>query len=778
MRKIHLKSFALTFIIILVIFSAPKAEKIVKCGYFEGGSNPVHSLLRDEFTRQLKFILDDSINFVYTPTGYNTADWNRKKSKQLAENIVLNTELDMVIAFGPWVVNDLLEAGFDKPIIAFYQFDPKLTSLIDDNNRPIADNLTLLWDPEKVVRDISLISKLTDKKNLGWLYFPNADEGDTVFEFVKRVAADYDLKVVTDTGSDDKGTYTYFKSYAKLSNRVDMVYMAPLWGMDNNKIGALFRSLHREKKPGFIYDGSLILEKGAFATSNYYRIVSEARLLAENTKLIIENEVTPADLPVIYNSGTILAVNEDAAKNSGIELPERLLNSYLTIPAKTTDDIEYYSLSDALFRAVSQNPGYLARESALKAAAFNSEAQKRKFYPQLSANGSYRYSDDNFTHNYYEYFDNSQLEATLVLDQKLFSKTTKKSIELSQAEEEIKKEELNSFKSTLERDLTLAYLEYLKLREIKAAFVNKRKMIDFNIELMSAIMSRNDDNTSDIFRLEAKRAKINSQVVEIRKDIENVRVLINSLLNFPPSSELTFDTVTFSQKMFLAREVNIINKIDLKSKQDLLAANLLQTTLADSPDIKIKDKIIELRKKYSESYKATYYPEFSLQASLNFHDRLKEDIYFSEKKSSWSLGGKIELPLFLGGQRGKTAQKLTELTYKSEYEKDETALEIMNRLNAQLNNFISRALSFTSVYNNYDYSSKALDNVNEKYNKGSVTVGEFFNAFDVSLKADVDIISVRYNYYQEMTKLFYLTGNSGTDNYSDFLNEFHKLISY
>ena len=104
-----------SLLVLLSIFLSPTNAKEIKrfnIGYFEAGQYEVHAILREEYFKQLENLLPDNIQIVSIPEGYRSADWNREQSKKMAQQLCEIKHLDFILAVGPWVVQDLLEAGF------------------------------------------------------------------------------------------------------------------------------------------------------------------------------------------------------------------------------------------------------------------------------------------------------------------------------------------------------------------------------------------------------------------------------------------------------------------------------------------------------------------------------------------------------------------------------------------------------------------------------------------------------------------------------------------
>ncbi len=394
--------------------------KKIKIGFFEAGKYDIHSILRDEYFKQLESLLPDSIQIITIPEGYRSADWNRPASKKMAGELARLKNIDMILAIGPWVVQDLLDAGFDKPIIGMHQFNPKAEGLTIANDRPKAENLTVHFRPGKVAEDIRALTKLMPVERLGVLAFSSDDTANSVYNHIKALGDQLGFKVFSATEFDNEGTFAFYKSYNTLKKKhVDAIYLGPLWGLNSLDIENFFEMLNKEKVPSFTDEGSLLIRVGATATNNYFGLISEAYYNAYKTLEII-NGTTPADLPIILRSNSHLAINKHSAKLCELKMRADAYNSYEIIGAENNSDITPSTLSELVSRAISQNPKILSQIDLLDAAEAQNAIAKSSYKPQIYGDAAYNYTDNNYHHNLSNSSEKEIFTSALHISQTLF----------------------------------------------------------------------------------------------------------------------------------------------------------------------------------------------------------------------------------------------------------------------------------------------------------------------------------------------------------------------
>jgi outer membrane protein TolC/ABC-type uncharacterized transport system substrate-binding protein len=774
LRRTCLTALSIALLVTLLANqSGAETKRRFNLGYFEAGPYPVHTLLRSEFYSQLEQLIADEFQFVKIPSGFRSASWKRDSCRIMAAELARTDDIDILIALGPWVIHDLLEAGFDKPIIGMHQFDPVAEGLLDSDWRPVADNLTVHQRPDRITADLAFISSLVDIKRLGFLYFPSADEKDILLERVKRVAAQLGIEVVTADEYDNYGTFAYFKSFHSLDKDIDAIYLAPLWGLKTANLGRFLELVNDAGVPSLTSEGKLILEKGAFATRSYYSAISEAKFGAVKAARIMRGEL-PADLPVSLRCGQALGVNNATAIKCGVSLPQQVLSDFQVVEAPASGETPYYSLSDAVNRAMSQNPGYLAVYQALDAAAKAARQVSSDYLPHIYGTTRLTHIDDNLTHNFRGLISDHLYNTSLHLEQRVFSLETIREIQLASSRHELEKINLGQAQLDLELAVNLAYLNFLRVTENLNAHRVNRSLIEHNLELALTENQIDQGDSLDVIRLEDERYQATLRVIQAEADLRIAGVLLNELFNMSGNDPFLLDTVSFSEEAFLVGEGNLYRKMKDRPSQQALENSLLAQALALNPGTRYSQARIDIQKQLLAKNTSRYFPSVGLRASLNFSNWLEETPTFHEESTTWSVGGFLNLPIFLGADRSRERARLKAELNELEYSRDDASLDVMSQVQANLHRLIGAANSLTPSVQSRRRSRQFLDAVVPAYNGGRVELLGLLDAQTNSLEADLAAINARFSYYDAMARLAHAVGWTAHDTYSNFRDEFHR----
>ncbi|MEW6411858.1 MAG: ABC transporter substrate binding protein [Candidatus Zixiibacteriota bacterium] len=753
------------------VSTAAETKHSFNLGYFEAGPNPEHSLLRTEFYNQLSQLLPDGYQYVRIPNGFRSAEWNRDDCKRMARELVREKDVDILIAMGPWVVNDLIEAGYDRPILAIHQFNPRYEGLLDENGRPVIDNLTVHEQPGKMFDDLRVLTGLVDVKRLGFLFFPSAGEQEKVLAELTAIGEKLGFEVITADEYDNYGVFAYFKSFHSLPKDIDAIYIGPSANLKTENISSFLQLPINDGTPLFAYEGKVVLEKGAFATASYFTALSEARFNADKAVRIMTGE-KPADLPVAFRGAMGLAVNNEVALQCGIHLPEAVLSDFFVVEAKPAEDAPYFTLADAVNRAAMQNPGYLAQYDALEAAVQTAGQARAEYMPQIYGTAGLLYVDNNTADNYRDLISNDQYYASLNLEQKIVSLETLKSIKVAAQERELENINLTKAQLDLELAVSLAYLEYLRAQETFTTCVNNRTLIEHSLELATSKSRMGDGDSLDVVRLEDERYQATIRVVDARAEVRVARAILNSLFNLPGDRDLVLESARFSEEALWAYEGEFQDLLKDLPSQEQFKQSMVAQALSENPAVKSFDTRINIQKQLLSKNSARFYPTLGFKASLNFSDWLEDTPLFEENNTTWSVGGFLNIPLFLGKERLRERGKLKANLSEMEYRRDDTSLKIMRDIHTQVNKLIAADNHMVPAYQSKKRATQLLSIVVPEYSSGKRTLWNLLDAQSNSLRAELNAINARFAYWEAIARLVHAAGWTAHDDYTDFQDQF------
>jgi outer membrane protein len=738
------------------------APKLLRIGYFEPGEYDYNSLMREAIHHELDKLAPSDLTIIFVPSGFRSAAWHRDSSRIMARELVANKNLDLILAAGPWSVQDLLAAGCTIPIVGFNQLEPDAGGLLSSDGRPIAPNLTVEVSSGRLESDLSVIRSLIHVKRLGVLAFEDPDAKNHLVDSLRTLAGHYNIEVVTASGFNAWGTYAFFKSYTELDRKIDALYISPLWGLDQSAANDFLAMVSRDHIPLFVGSDRTLVSRGAFASAIGNTPMESARFNAEKI-LRIAAGAKPVDLPVSIFGAVALSVNEAAMKECRIELPDNALADAYVIPAPVDPTTPHFTLADAVARALEQNPGYLAQYQALDSASAAATRVLSTLLPRVNAYASATHADANSVHNNFDEIKPDAYSSGVTLDATLFSLSAIRSVQLNARRVDAARTGVDNAAVEIASGVTTAYLNYLKANELAAVATLKRSIIDELLGVARSQLPFGNGDTLETLKWEQERVRAAMEFADADNNIRVARVLLNVLLNRSGDDPLTLDPGSYSNEALLADWSRLNRLMPTAGRTSTVQDFLTREAIANNPRVRSVDVEIESQKLRLDRNWARYFPTLGIHAGYNLIDSLADrSPEFAPKHHTWSLGASLNLPLFEGGQRVRERQRLRAELNALEYRRDDVRLQAMGQVQAAIYQLKSAGNAAEMATQLYEVSSNTLNRARDGYDIGTQTFTEAVTALDKHISARESEIASRYGYFGYQMALLKIVGWSPT----------------
>ncbi len=734
------------------LYSADK--KRINVAFFEAGESPTHSLLRSEFKRTLSIISPENIDIVFTPTGFKTGGWDKDSCQVLAKQLSEQTNIDIIITFGPWVVEDLLEVKCQKPIIAMHRVDPVSEGLLNSESIPIVNNLTVQNREGKIEQDIFSFHEMIGFKKLGVLYFPSNDEQEKIISRIKQIGTQLNFEVFSAEGFNNRGTYAFFKAYKNLkANNIDALYLFPLWGLDVSKIKEFIKLPNSDKIPTFSYEGLAPVQRGALASNASLSYISEAYYNAYKF-VEIANGVKPSSLSTKLSERPTMIINEETARKIDFEITRAYYTNANIITSPPTEELLPMSITEAVSLAHNQNPQILANLDAITASKANKAEKKSVMYPHLNLSASAFHNDDNTVNNSHFWLNNDGYEATINLTQNIIDLPSFKEIKAASQKIELSEHKNQQSKLNLELMVLLTYIDNLQIREEHELYKQNREHFNLYREIAQVQAEQLEKDSIDSRRWENEWLNASSEITDFRYKNISAKILFNSFLNLPPENEILFDSTDFNLKFMLNEFRALYNLSKTKKEQKSLLNYIIAEGILNNPEKKIINNQLSLAQIYREKNSSTFYPALRVRGSYTLGNRLADDPpLFEEKSNSWSLFGELSWSIFDGGSRSQEKKKLKAKFSEIEYRSDALSLKIMGDISKSFYEILNNSDQLPSVFEARKIAKSNLETIVMKYEKNNADYLELVAAQKEAFETRLKFIRKRYDYFRSVTKL-------------------------
>jgi len=732
--------------------------KIFRIGFLEAGEHAPHAAMREAYRSQLERILDSNLAVVYPPNGFLTAAWNRDSCRAMARRLAAQSNIDLIGALGPWVVEDLIAAECTKPIVALYRCDPLREGLVGSDGRPVYGNLTVDVVPARFRQDLTTLTAIVPVKKLGVLYFASTDERPRIMAAIDSLGRSLGFEVVGAEAYNIAGTFAFFKAYGALGPKVDAVYAPFLWGMERDKPREFFERLASEGVPVYSSEGRFAVERGAILSRTNITLDARAWFDAWKTVRILKGE-KPADLPTTCPETPTLMVNEAVFQNLKLEYPEDLLKESETVPAQVPPEAPRYSLPDAVRRALDQNPGHLAAYEALASAAAAASRAWTNYLPQVVGSVSAYHFDDHTISNDFGETKNDRFGGSVTLEQQLFSLSAIRSIQIESDKRKLAVINYNQDSLDLTMAVTTAFLDCLKVDEVLAAAIQYRRSVTYCLEMARTGESISGKESPAIGRLRSEQLIASSQVLESHRTQWAAHVMLNSLLNQAGDTPFALDTSGFSRTEAAREQQMMWTLMRSASRKAQTRDYLVAQGLEFNPRVRRVRREVDIQHLALAQNRARYFPTLGFRSILNYSDRLRDyPPVFVEKDFSWCIGIDLKLPLFLGGDRLKERRQLNADVSGLEYRRDQAALDVMRDISIEADNLMNALRQSDLLEEALGLQNPQLESAIGEFVSGRSGYLEALDAVRSGFYVGIRAIDARFAYLQSTAKLTYTIG--------------------
>ena len=743
--------------LLLIIQSVTVFGRTAKVGYFEGGPYFMHKVVLAELKGYLESMKSDDLKIIYEPYAYFSADWDREKCRAMARDAARLRDIDIIIAAGPWVVEDLLEAGYEKTIVAVYQFAPEIEGLIGSNGVPVASNLTVDNQAERTAADMKAIQDLFPTQRVGVLYFAPEEQAAVLREKIQNMLIDYGAWVHGASEYSNRGLYSFFKSFQAVRNKIDVLYLPPLWGMDLEQIRQFYVETQYAGIPTFSSEGFLQVEKGATASGGNRPDRVLAKFSAYKILRILDG-AEPSSLPTSIQPVQALCLNLESANKLGITFRRNHIVNSRTIAPNSSDTIPRYRFHDAVRQALVENSTMLQKECAYQRVLAEAKKAAGEFYPSINLMVSSATSDNTLKASEYNRWLNRKFYADFILDQKIFSFSSIKAIEIAGKRSEMGEISLRQAELDLSYAVTVAYLSVLENEEQVAVYEEIVSLYRDYWELAAAGYKMGLADSTDIPLLEEHQVKAKIRLHEALNELRISRIVLNVLLNRPGHDNLVLDREEFGLERLYHMARQFENYVVDASAQKRFEEYLISKGIAGATDMEIADLSIAIQNKKISINKYRFLPEVRLRAKYTYGEEFSG--IYEGNEDTWTFGGMVHFPLFSGEQwrgRGRALQEELRQLY---FGKDVMRFSHVENIMAEADRFATRLSTLPMRYYVGNLSESNLESWYAGYESGEATIFELLRAVENKATAALDLIEDRNFFFMSYVDLLYAIGQA------------------
>lgn len=739
--------------------TAPR--KVVRIGFFEAGDYYTHTIVRNQYRDALEHLIPSNLQILYLPNGYKSANWKKDQCAAMAAEFARDTSIDIVVAIGPWVIEELLKAEFDRPIVGLWQNDPESEGLLGSDRRPIAGNLTVQTRPDQVRQDMIDIMALYHPRVLGVLAFNNGIRDTAFYEKCWQVGKKLGLKVVYAQGYNADGTFAFFKGYSGLPKPFDVLYVGPLWGLALPAIDQFASNASHDLLPVHTSEGRFMVEKGLSSSSSVRGEQSAALFAAWKTVRIVQGSL-PADLPLEYPGQRGFVLNKSILEVTGQPVSAEIWSQAEVVDEFTLlPETEVLTLAEVLSNAETQNPGLQALISRIDAAGQRLENLRGGYLPSVTLDASATAASSTATDNTGGLISKERYRAGVEVRQPLFAPSVINSSKAARYRRVADSASYMQAAVDLQRSIRATYRDCLSAQQQVLELTGLRdRIVELKeIARLNAFASANA--TDDSPRWELRRLDNVRELMVARRVLSESYAALHLLMGRPVlDSIILLDSSGFTSGDLVDQFVPLRMIMTSERFGKASVAFLQSEALQNNPSMKMQSAQIDLAESNIALGSTSRYPNIGLRGWFGFVDSLSGNNGFVEKHNIWSLSANLTWPLFSRGPKAGVAADQDEAISR----KDSARLEVEAAVDAQWKNLWQLGMEMPVVAQATSTSSEYADSVKFDYLRGKRSILEALDALEADHRARMSQWEVRNAFFQAADNL---AGEVGWLSFSD-----------
>ncbi|MFW5986152.1 MAG: ABC transporter substrate-binding protein [Halanaerobiales bacterium] len=294
-----------------------RKEEVLQIGVIQIAEHPALDSARDGFIEALAdggYIEGENVEYDLQNAQGDMSTANTISQKMDAENP------DLVLSIATPACQAAANNIEDTPILITAITDPVDAGVVDSMESP-GGNVTGTTDMTPIGKQLDLLKEIVpDAETVGVIYNAGESNSQVQMEITEQEAKRVELEVVEATADNTSGVMEAARS---LSDEVDAFYVFT----DNTAVSALSSvvMVAEENDIPLIVGEPDSVENGGLATEglSYYELGYQTGEMALD---ILENDADPAEMPIQSQKETKLVINEEAAENMGVDIPEDVLD--------------------------------------------------------------------------------------------------------------------------------------------------------------------------------------------------------------------------------------------------------------------------------------------------------------------------------------------------------------------------------------------------------------------------------------------------------------------
>lgn len=485
-------------------------------------------------------LVGDSFNLQFPVDKRRLGNWSLASVASAVDGLIADPDVDLVLTLGPVASTYAARLDtFPKPLVAVFVIDPQAQGIpvvTDDQGDRVSGvpNLSYVTFPSDIEQDVGRLRELAPLDRLTLLMSEGLAAAVPELEanlLNQAQSLDLELSIVRVGTSVGAAIDT-------IPENADAVYVYPLMQLPPGEFGRLVEGLIEHRLPSFSFWGREEVEQGLLASvytgDEFGRL---GRRIALNVQRILSGE-DAGGLPVDFERRVRFSLNVRTAELIGVHPSWSIWTEAELLGDEASVSTRRLNLSMVAQEAVRANLALLATRRSVAAGDQERRIARSVLYPQVSVAGVGEAIDRDRAASFGGGPQRLSVGSASV-SQLLFSDGARANIEIQDALQLSRVQELEQARLDIVLDATVAYLDVLRAKAFEGIQRENLSITRSNLDLAQVRQGLGVAGPAEVIRWENQIANNRRNVIDAsaRRNVAEIRV--NQLLSRP--AEEAFD---------------------------------------------------------------------------------------------------------------------------------------------------------------------------------------------------------------------------------------------
>jgi len=541
----------------------------------------------------------------------------------------------------------------------------------------------------------------------------------------------------------------------KIPTNSDAIMIAALPQITKKAKEELINGLILKKLPSYSLTPEINVEEGILASSiNQDKFKRRLRKLSLNIQAVLRGEKASKQ-DVLFKEKHNLTINMQTARTIDVYPDFELLRD-IKLLNEEQKDVKTLTLEQIAKEAVQNNLSIISGKLGVKANEKTIEEVKSVFYPQITASMDYSQLNDDNIYVQTGFYAQKTSEASISLQQILFSEKALANLEIQKELQVAKKAQQEALELEIIKQATTLYLKVLVSKTYTKIASDNLALTQRNLKLAKSRVSSGASDRSDLYYWESKISSTKQKLLDAKANVSKVKDLLKRILHRPLEENIAIASISLEQLHQLIGNQRLIKEVANEKSYKQMANFFIKHALKNAPELKSVNASLSAQRRQLLSQERDYYtPSVILAGEVNhvFDEQRTLDSFSLENDTNWQAVVKLSLPLYEGGARNarkqRTQLQLQQLQAKYLDQIEGIKRNIWEDMHAIKASYPSIELSKQAAQS----AQKSFELISANYAKGTRAMTDLLISQNAKLAADSASANAIYQFLIDFTKL-------------------------